>query len=308
MRDVGRGRERQRWSRRAPAVLALVGGSLAFSLMTVCVRQLRGQMPVAEVVVGRAVVSLALSAWLVRRAGLNPWGQRRGLLALRGLVGTAALLCVYQAVMELPLATATVLQYLYPAITALLAWLWLGERPAGRIGVALALAWFGVMVISRPPGLTTGLAPLPLVPLGWAVVGALLTAVAYVSVRELARSEHPQVIVLWFPLMALPLSLPVMALHPVVPSPSALAWLVAVGLLTQIGQIGLTEGLRLLPAAQATLVSTVQVAFAALWGWLVFAEPLDPATAVGAGLILASIVVGLAPGTGGGVTKPPPLR
>lgn len=308
MSDAGKGATPRGSNTTAQAVFALVGGSLAFSLMTVCVRQLRGQMPVAEVVLGRAVVSLALSAWLVRRAGLDPWGQRRGMLALRGLVGTAALLCVYQAVMQLPLATATVLQYLYPAITALLAWLWLGEKPAGHIGIALALAWFGVVVISRPAGLGTGLTPLPLAPLGWAVAGALLTAVAYVSIRELARSEHPQVIVLWFPLMALPLSLPVMALHPVVPSPAALAWLVGVGVLTQIGQIGLTEGLRLLPAAQATLVSTVQVAFAALWGWLMFAEPLDSATAVGGGLILASLLVGLAPGPSARSGKPTHLR
>jgi drug/metabolite transporter (DMT)-like permease len=291
-------------------VLALLGGSLAFSLMTVCVRQLRGQVPVAEVVLGRAVVSLALSAWLVRRAGLDPWGRRRRLLALRGLVGTTALACVYQAVMVLPLATATVLQYLYPAITALLAWSWLGEKPAGRIGAALALAWLGVVVISRPPGLlglgllAPGMPPLPLAPLIWALAGALLTSVAYVSVRELARTEHPQVIVLWFPLMALPLSLPAVLMAPVLPSLAACGWLVAVGVLTQLGQIGLTEGLRRLPAAQATLVSTVQVAFAALWGWLVFAEPIDPATAAGAGLILASILVGLGPRP----ALPPPLR
>jgi len=298
----------QGWGSTRRALLALVGGALAFSLMTVCVRHLRGQLPVAEVVLGRAVVSLGLSAWLVRRAGLNPWGQRRGLLALRGLVGTAALLCVTKAVMELPLAIATVLQYLYPALTALLAWFWLGERPAGRLGLALALAWIGVLVISRPPLLASGLPPLPPGPLGWALAGSLLTAVAYVSVRQLSRSEHPQVIVLWFPLMALPLSLPVMLRHPVLPSPAALGWLVGVGLLTQIGQIGLTHGLSRLPASQATLVSTVQVAFAALWGWLVFAEPLDPVSAVGAALILTSIVVGLVPGSRQQSAAIPPLR
>jgi len=46
-----------------------------------------------------------------------------------------------------------------------------------------------------------------------------------------------------------------------------------------------------LPAARATTVSYAQVAFAALWGWLVFGEGIGAPTLAGAGLILASILV-----------------
>ena len=281
----------QGWGGSAKAVLALLASALCFSLMTVAVKQLHGRLPVAEVVLGRALVSVALSGWLVRRAGLDPWGQRRGLLALRGLVGTAALFCVFLGVMRLPLAAATALQYLYPAVTALLAWRWLGERPAGRIGLALGLGWLGVLVMLRPLGLEGPSPPLSGAGVAWAVAGALLTAVAYVSVRQLGRSEHPQVIVFWFPLVSIPLSLPLVALEPVLPSAAELGWLVAVGLLTQLGQIGLTYGLVKLPAARATTISYVQVVFAALWGWLLFGERLGISTLAGASLILASILV-----------------
>jgi drug/metabolite transporter (DMT)-like permease len=239
-------------------------------------------------------VSVALSGWLVRRAGLDPLGQRRGLLALRGAVGTAALFCVYLGVMRLPLAAATVLQYLYPSVTALLAWAWLGERPGSRIALAIALGWLGVLVMANPLG-GNGLGPsLPLEGVAWAVGGALLTAVAYVSVRELGRSEHPQVIVLWFPLISIPLSLPLVALAPVMPTLPEVGWLLGVGVFTQLGQIGLTHGLVHLPAARATTIGYAQVAFATLWGWLVFGEGIDAPTVAGAGLILASILVGQA--------------
>jgi hypothetical protein len=123
------------------------------------------------------------------------------------------------------------------------------------------------------------------------VGGALLTAVAYVSVRELGRREHPQVIVLWFPLISIPLSLPLVVMQPVLPSPAELGWLVGVGLFTQLGQIGLTHGLVRLRAARATTVSYAQVGFAALWGWWLFGESLAPATLAGGGLILASILL-----------------
>jgi drug/metabolite transporter (DMT)-like permease len=272
--------------------LALLAGALGFSLMTVCVKQLHGRLPVAEVVLGRALVSVVLSGWLVRKAGLDPWGQRRGLLALRGGVGTAALFCVYLGVMRLPLASATVLQYLYPTVTALLAWAWLGERPGGRIAMAMALGWLGVLVMVQPLGAGSASPSLPLAGVAWAVGGALLTAVAYVSVRELGRSEHPQVIVLWFPLISLPLSLPLVALEPTLPTLPELGWLLGVGLFTQLGQIGLTHGLMHLSAARATTISYAQVAFAALWGWLVFGEGIGAPTLAGGGLILASILVG----------------
>ena len=284
----------QGWGSSQGSVLALLAGAFCFSLMTVCVKQLRGRLPVAEVVLGRALVSVVLSGWLVRRAGLNPLGQRRGLLALRGAIGTAALFCVYLGVMRLPLAAATVLQFLYPSVTALLAWAWLGERPGSLIALAMALGWLGVLVMAHPLGAAGSGPALPLEGVAWAVAGALLTAVAYVSVRELGRSEHPQVIVLWFPLISLPLSLPLVVLHPTIPTLPELGWLLGVGLFTQLGQIGLTHGLVHLPAARATTIGYAQVAFAALWGWLVFGEGIGAPTLAGAGLILASILVGQA--------------
>jgi drug/metabolite transporter (DMT)-like permease len=287
-------------------VLAMVASALSFSLMGVCVKQVGGRIPAAEVVLARALVSVLLSWLLVRRAGLNPWGQRRGLLVLRGAIGSVALLCVYVALAELPLASATVLQYLYPTFTALLAWLMLGERIGRRVLVAVLLGWSGVLLVARPAEIMGSVASLadsaslagPAVLI--AVAGAFCTALAYVSVRSLARSEHPLVIVFYFPLVAVPLSLPLVLLNPVLPTPLELLWLVGVGVFTQLGQVFLTSSLVALPAARATAISYVQVAFAGLWGWLLFGESLDGWTVAGAALVLAATLISLSPGSAGG--------
>jgi drug/metabolite transporter (DMT)-like permease len=271
----------------------MVASALAFSLMGLCVKQVGGRIPPAEVVLARAIVSVALSWWLLQRAGVDPWGQRRGLLIVRGAIGTAALLCVYAALAQLPMASATVLQYLYPTITALLAWLMLGERIGKRVLLAIALGWTGVVLVAQPAGLLQGAAALPPLAVLIALAGALFTSLAYVSVRSLGNSEHPLVIVFYFPLVALPLSLPLVALDPVLPTPSELLWLVGVGVFTQVGQVYLTRGLTALPAAQATAISYVQVAFAGLWGWLVFGESIDGWTVAGAVLVLAAMLVSL---------------
>ncbi|MFO0039880.1 MAG: DMT family transporter [Synechococcaceae cyanobacterium] len=283
----------------------MLSSALSFSLMVVCVRGVGPRIPLAEVVLGRAVVSVVLSAALLWRAGVPPLGNRRGLLMLRGTLGTAALICVYAAVTRLPMATATVLQYLYPTLTAALAWLLLGERLGPTLAVAMLCGWLGVLVIALPgPGAAVVMDPLGL---GLALAGALLTALAYIAVRQLGRSEHPLVIVLYFPLMALPLTLPAVLLHPVWPTGPEAAWLLGVGLFTQLGQIGLTQGLTMLPAARATALSYAQVVFAALWGWLFFGEGLNARTAIGAALVLAATALSR-PGSpsGAAVSGAPP--
>lgn len=321
----------------------MLSSALSFSLMGVCVKALGQRLPVVEVVLGRAVISLALSLWLLRRAGLSPWGQRRGLLVLRGVLGTAALYCVYGAIQQLPLGAATVIQYLHPTFTALLAWLLLGERLSPQILLAIGLGWLGVWLLTHPlhlgeahpPGLAlgtlqpdslqpdslqaaslqpdslqaaslhpgahqAGLAALDLAHGGLpqaavllAVAGALLTALAYVSVRALGRSEHPLVVIFYFPLVGLVLTLPLVAANPILPTGPELVALVGVGLFTQLGQLGLTKGLMGLPAARATALSYVQVPLASLWGLWFFHDRPSPDSLLAALLVLAATVISL---------------
>ncbi|MCP9799898.1 DMT family transporter [Synechococcus sp. RedBA-s] len=289
----------------------MVASALAFSLMGVCVKALGGRLPVAEVVLARAVVSLLISWWMLRCAGLNPWGQRRGLLVGRGILGTAGLYCVYLALTGLPLAAATVLQYLHPTFTALLAWPLLAERPGWRVWGAVLLGLLGVAVLVVPDGAgavgagfgAAAGAGLPALPLLFALAGALLSALAYVSVRALRNSEHPLVVVFYFPLMALPLSLPLVLLQPVAPTAPEFAWLLGVGVFTQLGQIALTYGLMGMAAARATAISYVQVPLAALWGVWWFGEAVPARAGLSALLVLLATLLSLrarpAPAAGG---------
>ena len=283
----------------------MLSSALSFSLMGVCVKAVGSRIPVAEVVLARSAVSLVLSILMLRQAGLEPWGSRRGLLVLRGVIGTAALLCVFGALTQLPLAPATVLQYLQPTFTALLAWLLLRERVGMRVLLGAVLGLLAVALLSSPQELAGLLGPLaePLLghrevplPLGGVLLalgGALFSACAYVSVRALGRSEHPLVIVFYFPLVGLVMTAPLVLVRPVWPTAAEALALVGVGLFTQLGQIGITKGLLGMPAARATAMSYGQVPLAALWGWLFFREPLDPDTAVAAGLVLAATLLSL---------------
>lgn len=272
---------------------ALLLSSLAFSLMTVCVKQLNGRLPVAQIVLIRALISIGLTLVGLKFAAVSPWGRQRRLLIARGLFGSVALLCFFEAISRLPLASATVLQYTYPTFTALAALLLLGEQLRRRIGIAVLLGWIGITLVVQPEWLTGDAGSLPLLAVLSGVAGALFTALAYVCVRRLSGSEHPLVIILYFPMISVPLTLPWVIQQGVWPSGNDWVWLLGVGLFTQLGQIWVTQGLGCLPAARATSINYVQVLFASFWGWLWFSEAIDVWQICGGALVLSATLISL---------------
>jgi drug/metabolite transporter (DMT)-like permease len=270
--------------------------ALFFSVMSALVKVAGTRLPTEEIVLARVVVTLVISYALVRRAGVSPWGTDRRRLALRGLLGTTALACYYWTITHLPLADATTIYHVAPVLTAVLAAGVLGERIGATGWLALALGFAGVVVVARPVALFGALpagqelAPLPV---AIAIAAACASAVVYVTVRQLARTEHALVIVFYFPLVALPLSIAWAA--PVAVWPTGWDWaiLLGVGVATQIAQVFMTTGLKLIQAGRATAIGYLQVALAMVWGIVFFGEEPAVHAIVGAGLIVAgSLIVG----------------
>jgi len=278
----------------------LLAAAFFFSGMTVFVKLAGRRLPAEEIILARAVAGLVLSTWAVRSAGQRMRGHATGLLVLRGLLGSAGLYCFFYAVTVLPLSEVTTLHYVNPIFTALLAALLLGERVGGGLVAALALSLGGVIVVARPQLLFGGEQVLDPTAVAIALMGAAFAAGAYVTVRRLRETDPPMVVVLWFPLVATPLFLPLALRVWVWPTPVEWLVLLGLGITTQIAQVLLTRGLHLLPAGRGTAVGYVQIAFAMVWSALVFAEPVDGQELAGAALVVLGTVVLV-------VTRPRPI-
>jgi drug/metabolite transporter (DMT)-like permease len=266
----------------------VVSSAFAFSIMTSFVKVAGHRLPSQEVVAARAAVSLALSWLLVRRAGVSPWGTHRRMLFFRGFLGYLALSCVFHSVAVMPLADATVIQYLYPLFTAVLATIWLGERPTLRIATAGLLSLTGVVLVAKPSFLFGSIAAAPrFIDVVIAMGGAFFTAVAYVGVKRLTALEHPLVIVFYFPLVTLPATLPALVHSAVMPHGWEWLALVGVGVATQAGQVWLTRGLQYESATRATALTYLQVVFATAWGTIFFGEIPDYRSVAGALLVVS---------------------
>ncbi len=263
--------------------------ALGFALMSACVKAVSGYgIPVLEIVAARALVSLLLSYLDVKRKRLSVWGSNKPLLLGRGIVGAIALVCVYYSLTTLPLAEATILQYTHPAFTAILALLFLKERLQLPTIVCIGLSLIGLIVMTQPDfstGLVTGLPVLSVIA---ALCGALGSAIAYVMVRKLSQTEDASVIIFYFPLIALPVSVALLGDDFVMPNLEALVLLILVGIFTQVGQIGLTKAMAAEKAGKASAYAYVQVVFSAILGVVFFAEIPTLWTLVGGGLIISA--------------------
>ncbi len=270
----------------------MVVAAFFFSVMSLLVKLAGQRLAAQQVVLFRAAVALVLSWGLLRRSGMSPWGTLRGLLLLRGLLGFCALSCFFWALVHLPLAEASVIQYLNPVFTSLLAALLLGERLEWRAALSVLGSLSGLVLVLRPAFLFGGgVESLDPLASGVALAGAVFSAAAYTTVRRIGPAEHPLVIVFWFPLVATPLSLPMVLSVWQWPTPLEWVALLGVGVATQVAQVFMTRGLQKEPAARATAVSYLQVVFAFMWGVLLLGERPDTLTLVGASLIVGSTLL-----------------
>jgi drug/metabolite transporter (DMT)-like permease len=272
----------------------MIVSAFAFSVMTLLVKQVGQRIPPQEIVCARAAVTLVLSYVALRSAGVSVLGSRRPLLVLRGVFGFTSLSSIYYAVTHMPLAEATVIQYLHPPLTAVLAALVLRERINAAMLASIAVSIAGLLVIAAPQSLLAADAhTFDPIAVAAAVAGAVFSACAYVTVRKLGQREHPLVIVFYFPLVALPASIPTMWNDAVWPVGHEWLLLALIGIATQVGQVAITRALQLDSAGRTASYSYLQVLFAAVWGAVFFAELPVPSTVLGAGLILVGALISM---------------
>lgn len=264
-------------------------GAFWLSVMSALVKLAGRELPTAQIVLLRALGTLALSWAVVRRAGLRSvLGTHRRQLVQRGILGASALMCFIYSLTHLPLAESTLIHYTNPIFAILVASIFYREHAGPVELLALAGSVVGVLLVTRPGFLFGGASSgTPLESVAIALLGAALSGAAYATIRQMP-AEAPEVVVFYLPLMAVPLSLP-FAIGSWTP-PSARGWLLIVGICitTHLGQMGLTRGLQMEKTARATMAGYTQIIFAVALGTIFFHERLTILSVVGATIILAS--------------------
>jgi drug/metabolite transporter (DMT)-like permease len=205
----------------------------------------------------------------------------------RNLVHYVAQLGWFFALTLIPLAQVVSIEFTMPIWTAILAASFLGERMTIWKISAIVLGLVGVIIIVRPA--TGEINPGQLIALG-AAVGF---GVSVAMMKSLTRTENTVAIIFWM--------LVIQSAAGFVPSlyvwlwPSPFAWGCIV-LIAFCGTFSHYCMARALLYADATVVlpmDFLRVPLTAAAGWLIYSEPLDMFTVLGAMLILGGNLLNL---------------
>jgi len=268
-------------------VWLMLMASLSFGLMNVSVKFVH-QMPVSEVVFFRAVVQILLSVVILQQLKQSPWGKNPKLLGLRGLFGSIGLFCYFYTLQVMPLGNAIVIHYLSPILTTLVAVALGDEKNHPLSYLFFAICLMGVVVVngvSQDVTLAGVLAGLG---------GALFSAFAYNTIRRLKNLENPNVVVFYFPLITLPLSLLVGGLYDDAwrwPVGIEWIWLLMTGVTTQLGQFFMTRAYQSDKASNVSAISYAGILWGAGFGVFLFGEHYKWLQFVGMGMVLLGMLL-----------------
>ena len=256
--------------------------------MTVMVRELTPEMHSAMIVFLRSLVGLlfVLPLLLRRDAVRKLRVARPGLHLLRGVLTALALNTGFYALWKLPVATATILFFLAPVFSTMLAPLMVGEKVGPTRWTAVGVGFLGALIVLRPDLGGFDLASLA------AIASSLCFALVLLLGKLASRTDGADAVFFWTVilsgLLTLPMALPVWHL------PTALwVWVALLALSASSSLRGYAD-IRAYAIGEASFVGPVsylRLPAVALAGWWLYAERLDAATLLGGAIIAASTLV-----------------
>jgi drug/metabolite transporter (DMT)-like permease len=272
-------------------IAILIGSSLLFAVMAVCVRVAAREMPALQIAWVRFTGSFLLLFGLARGRRLRPQPGNAVRVLLRGVLGASAIVCYFVAIERLGAGLATLLHCMYPIPTAVIAVLVLGEPASVRLAGAIALNLVGLVLVVGPEAtLVAGAGPGLVI----ALVGAVLAGGAVATARHLRASEPASLITVYFMAVGALMTAPALAFGVPATSRATVMALAGVVVTSAAGQWMLHHGLGFISASLGSLACATGVFTA---GWLeavVLGEHMRAESLVGA--LCMILAVGLAAG------------
>jgi drug/metabolite transporter (DMT)-like permease len=256
----------------------MLGAAFFFSFTSAISKWLGREFHIIQLVFFRNIVGVVFiisSIW--RRPFEQKGGGKMGLLIFRGVVGTLSLYLLFYAIQKLGLGRASTYQYTYPIFLALFSWLLIGETLNAKEWLAIFIGFSGVLFVFRPD-LSMSLRDNTL-----GLGNALLTAISYLSIRQLGMVYDTRAIILSFMLSGIIMPIlsmvigtwyPVEGLDFLIGTftwPDKIAqWLgfLALGLTALIGQRLLTQSFTYDKAGRVAAVGYSNILFSAVLGFL----------------------------------------
>lgn len=265
------------------AALLIVFAGLLFSLMNAMIRHASSELHPLQIVFFRSLFGfVAMIPWLSRQ-GIGALHTRRpGLIGLRTLLGFVSMATWFSALAVVPLGNAVALGFTAPLFAALAAVFVLREVIRVRRITALVVGFGGMLVILRP-GLQSVSAGEVMV-----IVSALTMALSVIIMKLLTRTERVGSLVVYQTLLITPVALVPALFVWTWPSAEMWFWAVLIGIVASTAHVAFTRAFSLADTMYLMPFDYLRLPQVAFLGWMLFGEPTDIYTWVGAAIIAMS--------------------
>jgi drug/metabolite transporter (DMT)-like permease len=261
----------------------MLASTLLFVGVTGTVRHLGSDMSAPQAAFIRYAFGIMLLApFLLKIKARDVITPRMGLHAVRGFVHGFSVMLWFFAMARIPIAEVTALGYTTPIFITVGAAIFLGERFRVRRLIAVLIGVFGTLVIVRP-----GFVTIELGTLAQLAAAPLFAASALVS-KKLTETEPSEVIIALMSLFVTLTLMPFAIATWRTPTIEELAWLFATATLATLGHYTMTRAYQAAEIAVTQPLSFLQLVWAVLLGYYVFAETPDVWTIAGSIVIVAS--------------------
>jgi len=288
------------------AVIAILAGCFALSLGDALIKQHSASFVIWQIFVMRSIIAIPFLIYFVRiyscAVPIKP--MRPGWTLLRSLILVVMWLFYFAALPHIELAVAAAAFYTLPIFITLFAAIFLGEKITARGWLAVLLGFIGTLLILQPQ--TDDFNTYALLPL----VSAVCYACAMILTRSKCQQEKPTVLSLWLnicfigvgamALLLLKLWHPgaeLVAANPFLFGEWTPMWLdewrvmATLAIAIVIGSIGAAIAYQKGPSSIIATFDFSYVGFAAIWGFVLFAEIPGPQVSIGIALIVTAGVI-----------------
>ena len=265
--------------------ILMLAAALAYGVLDGLIKMIGPSYRVWDIAFYRWGLGLVLLVIIFGRQGGLLKTHNLKLMIIRSVSGCAAFLSLTAAIRNIPISTAMVLFFSFPAFAALFSGLIFGERISRREFYCICGTLAGVIVLldfeldGNFFGYVTGL------------LSGVFAGLTVNLIRRLREKDGPVVIYFYFCLLGALVSFPAYIADPRIPA-SAVDWLMAGGIAATsvLAQLLMNQGFRYCRSWEGGIFLTSEMVFTAILGIVFLGEVVSPRFWIGGLLILASTI------------------
>ena len=258
----------------------------AFSIMDLIVKWSE-HYPLGEVLFFRGFFGLLFYFFIIPRERLKDfyYTKRAGLHFLRCMFGLIALLAIFIALRNLPLATVVSISFAAPIFTTIFSIFFLSEKVGLFRWLAVLVGFIGIIIITEP-----GFSSLNIYYV-YPIIFCLGLSYVAIAIRQLSTTEPVWLISLNFSAAITLVSIFTIPFGWIMPNIKDLVLLSFIGIFGGVANLWLSQSYKFSEVSLVTPLKYLALVFAIIFGFFIWDEIPTFKTLLGALLVITSSVI-----------------